>query len=433
MPLGIEPQTILFHNTSNLAMSLNRFLIILVALFLNGFSPLLADNLPPTEWIDQDTGHRIVRLSSESNSESLYFNENAWTADGDKLVYYGPSGISDYNFKTRQNELIVPGTNMFGIIVSPKSRTVYYVRRTGNGLTAFSTQLDSLVTRKIGTVPGGGSLLAVNADDTLLAGSFAEHGDRFPKPPNESKGQWMLRRLEGHQPMSLFTLDIKTGELKVFDHSTEWLNHVQFSPTDPNLLMFCHEGPWQLVDRIWTIHTDGTGLTLVHKRTMQNEIAGHEFFSPDGKWIWYDLQTPRGEDFWLAGYEVATGKRLWYHLQRDEWSIHFNVTRDGTLFAGDGGDSGQVAHAQNGRWLYLFHPEAVNLYGEKQTVRDNLIQTGVFTSEKLVNMSKQDYSLEPNVNFSPDGKWIVFRGNMFGPSYVFAVEVAKAPAGTKTQ
>jgi oligogalacturonide lyase len=415
-------------------MSTNRLFFILVALFLIPSSRVLADALPPAEWVDPDTGHRVVRLSSEPNSESLYFNENAWTAEGDKLVYYGPSGIWDYNFKTHQNELVVPGTNIFGIIVSPKSRAVYYVRRTSDGLTAFSTQLDSLATRRIGKLPGGGgSLLAVNADDTLLAGTFVEKGDRVPKPRDESKGAWMLRRLEAHQPMSLFTFNIKTGEIKTLNQSTEWLNHVQFSPTDPNLLMFCHEGPWQLVDRIWTIHTDGTGLTLVHKRAMQNEIAGHEFFSPDGKWIWYDLQTPRGEDFWLAGYEVATGKRLWYHLQRDEWSIHFNVTRDGTLFAGDGGDSGQVAHAQNGRWLYLFHPGAVNLYGEKQDEQQDLVHAGVFTSEKLVNMAKQEYSLEPNVNFSPDGKWIVFRGNMFGPSYVFAVEVAKVSTVARAQ
>jgi oligogalacturonide lyase len=402
------------------------FPLLLTALFSGALLTALGDPLPPSEWIDPDTGHRIVRLSSEPGTESLYFNENAWTANGDKLVYSGRSGIFVYNFKTHENELVVPGSNIFGVIVSPKNRTVYYVRHTPDGLAAFSTQLDTRATRKIGSVPGGGSLLAVNADDTLLAGSFAEQGDHYPKPPDESKGAWMLRRLEGHQPMALFTLNIRTGELKTFNHSTDWLNHVQFSPTDPNLILLCHEGPWQLVNRIWTIHADGTGLTLIHKRTIQNEIAGHEFFSPDGKWIWYDLQTPRGEDFWLAGYEISTGRRLWYHLQRDEWSIHYNVSCDGSLFVGDGGDSGQVAHAQNGRWLYLFRPGPVKMFGEKQAEQRDLVQTGVFTAERLINMSRQDYTLEPNVNFSPDGKWIVFRGNMFGPSYVFAVEVAKA-------
>ena len=55
-----------------------------------------------------------------------------------------------------------------------------------------------------------------------------------------------------------------------------------------------------------------------------------------------------------------------------------------------------------------------------------LIRPGVLRSEKLVNMSKHQYRLEPNVRFSPDAKWVVFRSNMFGQTYVFAVEVAKA-------
>jgi oligogalacturonide lyase len=104
-----------------------------------------------------------------------------------------------------------------------------------------------------------------------------------------------------------------TGEMKTILRSTDWLNHVQFSPTDPSMLLFCHEGPWHKVDRTWTIRTDGTGLTQIHHRTMNMEIEGHEFFSVDGRTIWYDLQTPRSEVFWLAGYELATGRRTWYH------------------------------------------------------------------------------------------------------------------------
>ncbi len=46
-----------------------------------------------------------------------------------------------------------------------------------------------------------------------------------------------------------------------------------------------------------------------------------------------------------------------------------------------------------------------------------------------MNLSKHQYRLEPNPSFTPDQKWIVFRSNMFGPTYVFAVEVAKAAAG----
>jgi oligogalacturonide lyase len=193
--------------------------------------------------------------------------------------------------------------------------------------------------------------------------------------------------------------------------------------------MFCHEGPWHKVDRIWTIRADGTGLTKIHTRTINMEIAGHEFFSADGRMIWYDLQTPRSGVFWVAGYNVSTGERIWYHLERSEWSVHFNVSPDGKLFAGDGGGPNSVAAPGNGQWIYLFRPEIVvdRTDGAVPNLKD-LIKPGVFKAEKLVNLSKHNYSLEPNVTFTPDMKWIVFRSNMFGPTHVFAVEVQRTAA-----
>ncbi|MGH1560680.1 oligogalacturonate lyase family protein [Caulobacter segnis] len=43
--------------------------------------------------------------------------------------------------------------------------------------------------------------------------------------------------------MEIFTLDLKTGDRKVVHASDKWLGHARFSPTDPALAMFCHEGP----------------------------------------------------------------------------------------------------------------------------------------------------------------------------------------------
>ena len=240
------------------------------------------------------------------------------------------------------------------------------------------------------------------------------------------KGQMMTDRLAARYPTSLFFYNIATGEKKTYDRCTDWLNHLQFSPTDPTLLMFCHEGAWHKVDRIWTIRTDGSDMKLIHQRTMVMEIAGHEFWSADGKTIWYDLQTPRGEDFWVAGYNVETGARTWYHLQRNEWGVHFNVSPDGTLFSSDGGDDKMVAHAPDGKWLYLFHPE-INIDKSADTINTtNLIQAGAFHSERLVNMAKHDYALEPNAMFSPDMKWLIFRSNMSGANQAYAVELQRA-------
>ena len=383
---------------------------------------------PPRTWIDPDTGHRIVRLTDEPGSASLYFNQNGYTADGKEMVYTTPEGIAVLNLETHLAHPVVKGRVRI-IVTGHKTQNVYYIQ--DNEI--CSTDVDSLVTRRIARLPARGSVVTVNADETLMAGTYivGDGPDYNPnRPPGaqqleqpRNKGQMMEERLAAHLLMGLFTINIRTGEIKTIHGSTDWLNHLEFSPTDPTLLMFCHEGPWHKVDRIWTMRTDGSHVTKIHTRTMAMEIFGHEFWAPDGKTIWYDLQTPRGEVFWLAGYNVETGARTWYHLERNEWSIHFNVSRDGKLFCGDGGDPGQVAHAPDGEWIYLFRPELIPNRGLEDK---SFVNPGVFHAERLVNMSKHKYNLEPNVSFTPDAKWIVFRSNMFGPTYAFAVEVAKA-------
>jgi oligogalacturonide lyase len=387
----------------------------------------------PNAWIDPDTGHRIVRLTREPGSASLYFNQNGYTADGKSMIYTTPAGISALDLESHSARPVVEG-RVRVIVTGRKNNQVYYLKEGA----VYSTDVYTGATRRIAAVPPRGSISTVNADESLLAGTYIE-GDgqdynpnrpqqpqQLDQPPN--KGQMMEERLAARLPMALFTINIKTGDTKVILKSTDWLNHLEFSPTDPTLLMLCHEGPWHKVERIWTLRTDGSQLTKIHNRTMAMEIFGHEFWSADGKTIWYDLQTPRGEDFWLAGANIETGEKTWYHLQRNEWSIHFNVSRDGSLIAGDGGDEGQVARAKDGKWIYLFRPELIPNRGIQDK---NFVNPGVLRAERLVNMSKHQYKLEPNVSFTPDQKWVIFRSNMFGATYVFAVEVAKADPNSK--
>lgn len=337
------------------------------------------------------------------------------------MVYTTPEGISAVDLVAHTSHSVVKGAVHIAV-VGRKTGDVYYSKDE----TVYATNVDSGITRQIGKLPRHGSVSTVNADEQLLAGTYVEGGtnDQPAKPLEQprNKGQMMEERLATHLPMVMFTMDVRTGEIKTILKSNDWLNHLQFSPTDPQLLMFCHEGPWHKVDRIWTIRSDGTQLRKIHTRTMEMEIFGHEFWSADGKSIWYDLQTPRGEVFWLANYDLQTGKRTWLHLQRDEWSIHYNVSRDGTLICGDGGDETQVAHAKNGEWIYLFRPE---LTTSAEVEDQSFIRAGTLSSERLVNMSRHQYSLEPNVSFTPDQKWVIFRSNMFGPTYVYAVEVEK--------
>jgi oligogalacturonide lyase len=406
-------------------------------------------NEPPTDWIEPATGHRVLRLSKDPGTASFYFHQYSFTAEGDKLVVSSKGGLATLDLTTIgvkpcKIEQIVEGRGG-SPVVGKKSREVFYLK----GGSVFATHVDTKVTRLIVKLPAGysgASGLAINADETLLASTARdpeakdkvkakEEAEGKPKgqdksgaPPVQGKG----RMTPGGRSMVLFTINIKSGDLKKIHYATDWLNHTQFSPTDPNRILFCHEGTWQLVDRIWTIRTDGTGLKLMHARTMPLEIAGHEFFSHDGKTVWFDLQTPREQVFWLAGVRLDTGERIRYPLKREFWSVHYNQSPDGKLFAGDGGGPNSVAHGGNGQWINLFTPDRPAPKAEQQAGKDGWLE-GVLKTERLVDLSKHNYKLEPNVRFTPDGRWIVFRSNMHGPSHVYAVEVKKAEKPLQTK
>ena len=391
---------------------------------------------PPTSWIDPDTGHRIIRLTREPGSDSFYFNFNGYTPDGKEMAYTTPAGISVLNLATLEAKQVVEGPAK-AIVVGHRTPNVYYTKPTADPyfFTLWRTNLDTGETQKLADLPRRAGIATINADETLAAGTFIEGdanaGGAYDGTPAQAasrmsqtnlgepvnKSELMKQRLEAKLPMTMFTVDLRTGEVKhLIEHSTDWLNHLQFSTTDPTLLVYCHEGLWWLVDRIWTMRTDGTQNHLVHPRTMEMEIAGHEWWGADGKTLFYQLHYPHGMlSSFIASYNVETGERVWLHYAPDQSSIHDNSSPDGQLFCGDGDN--------NSPWIFLFHPKLVQ---DRGTLGAHLIKGGSLESEKLVNLSKHNYRLEPNPSFTPDQKFIVFRSNMFGPDYAFAVEVAKA-------
>src|SRR5947208_130043 len=90
----------------------------------------------PREWIDPDTGHRVIRLSDEPGSASLYFHQNPYTPDGQKLIITTPTGLSAINLKTRAIEKIVD-RGVLVIITGRKTGQIYYIK---NGI-VYATDL----------------------------------------------------------------------------------------------------------------------------------------------------------------------------------------------------------------------------------------------------------------------------------------------------
>lgn len=412
----------------------------------------------PTEWTDAEAGHRVVRLTDDAGGSTLYFHDNAFSPQGDKLMFNTPNGIAIVDVATIGSQ----GPRLE--IVAPRARGGYFARRSreiyyndGSG-TITAVNIDTRRTRHVPYARG-----LINTDETLSVvknGNAVDRDGKYPRPPTRPIVPQLQRMFPGKKMEDLtpdqqysvtkedglaaralnptlqsfvFT-NLETGESRETGFQYGDLNHLQFNPVDPSLLLYCHEGTWHELDRTWTIRTDGSRMRLMHKRTMDMEINGHEWWSWNGKTVWFDLQTPRSQVFWIAGVDVETGRlaspklaaelhaseggKTRYHVERNWWGVHFNSSRDDTLFASDGGDASQVAYATDGMWINLLRVQP------NQTV----------TREKLVDMSRHNYvtgrgGVEPNVHITPDNKWVVFTGQFAqGPRHVYAVEIEKSNA-----
>ncbi len=123
-----------------------------------------AANPDPREWIDPDTGHRVIRISDEPNSQSVYFHYNSYTPEGDKMVCSSPSGIYSVDLKTLGQgtpkiEWIVDGRGASTgrgdrgtggasvlLMAAFKSRDAYY---TANGNNLYAVNVDTKVSRLV--------------------------------------------------------------------------------------------------------------------------------------------------------------------------------------------------------------------------------------------------------------------------------------------
>jgi oligogalacturonide lyase len=401
---------------------------------------------PPRDWIDGDTGHRVVRLTDDGGGSTLYFHDNAFSPRGDRVMFNTPKGIAVIEV----GRIGTPEAKLD--IVAAGGRGGYFARRTpetyftatapGGGRGRGPVMAVNVDTRNVREVPHARGV--INADETMSVVKNANAVDpdgKYPRPPTRIAVPQLQRMFPGKKMEDLtpdqqysvqkedglagralnpglqsfvFT-NLRTGESRETGFQYGDLNHMQFNPVDPNLLLYCHEGTWHELDRTWTIRTDGSEMRLIHRRAMDMEINGHEWWSWDGRTVWFDLQTPRSEVFWIAGVNMDSGKEVRYHLERDWWGVHFNSSRDDTLFASDGGDPSQVAYSTSGQWINLFRVQ-----------RD-----GTVVREKLVNMARHNYvtgrgGVEPNVHITPDRKWVIFTGQFApGQRHVYAVAIAK--------
>ncbi|WP_208589617.1 oligogalacturonate lyase family protein [Gracilibacillus suaedae] len=251
----------------------------------------------PAEWKrykDRFSGVTITQLTDYTgHSHHLYFTENGWYDNGNKILF-----CSD-----RENK-----TNLFSVNVSTGEIVQLTDHDTTygslpaclhpNGQFAFFRkehqiiEIDLITLKERVIHEGDPSLVGGNINCTA-DGKYiitCQHEDFKNKFPIDLKNGYVGHRelMEAKPYSQILQIKIEDGESTIVFDDHNFITHINTSPTHHNLITFCHEGPWHLVDhRIWGLNLETKEVWKIRERKEPREMVGHEYWYPDGEHIGY--------------------------------------------------------------------------------------------------------------------------------------------------
>ena len=248
---------------------------------------------------DRVTGVRITQLTGYlAHSCHAYFTNNGWWDGGRRLLFRGDrenasnlfsveiesgeiSRLTDFQPRAKA----VPN---FPNDVNPARPEVYYTLE--NRL--YALELETLKTRLLYCAPDGFNLHGglVGADGRYVYGVVGEDLSSRVYADLSAGYIGMEETFNAHPDSRIVRVDTENGGGEVIWQENNWVGHVNPSPKRADLLSFCHEGPWNLVDhRIWVMDTAGGAPKRVRERRAPGEMVGHEYWHLDGEHIGYQV------------------------------------------------------------------------------------------------------------------------------------------------
>lgn len=364
----------------------------------------------PSEMIaykDQTTGVPVFQMTDYNcNSYLPYFTSNTWYDGGKKIVFGSDrENASNYysldittgeiqqltNFTTQQRhqymELVYE--------MNPHKEEMYF----WHGLNLWALDLRTLEQRVIfqrdaDQQQAGAS--CCSDGKSLLIGLYDDLSVRLGRPVSFEE-TWKAK------PHSrIISLDIATGAVREIFQEDAWITHVNPSPTRPNLMTYCHEGPWDKVEqRIWGLWTD-TGENWVIRPKVGDDRFGHEFWLPDGETLGYHgWNVERGVQFFgkirydNTEYEQAEFPQSIHHIHH----VYF--------------------HDWNGMMV-------ADSFAEYPHIRIWRNEGGKISWPRILCEHRSSFHFHPahaHPRFTPDGKKVLFTSNRTGYCNIYMLDV----------
>lgn len=360
---------------------------------------------------DPISGRTVRQLTRyKGHSHHFYFTNPGWWDGGRRLLFgsdrAGRTNLFSVHLEsgeiTQHTDQDMPGppreTSFLYAAAHPSLPECYFWR----GEKLIVIDLVSNRERLLWTRPAGhqSNIINVTADGASVCSVIYEDlADRFDY--DNLHGYVGCTKYWAAFPRSrIIQVPLDGGASRTVWEEKYWIGHINTSPTQPHLLTFCHEGPWEEVDhRIWMLDMRSGKAWKLRERTMAGERTGHEYWHASGKAIGYHGYYPDGRRFFGAiDYDNANMREL--EMEGETGHIH---SLDDRLIVGDA--EGDDAHP------------FLHLWGRNGSAYD---RPRILCRHDSSSACQQ---LHVHPRFSADGTRIVFTSDATGYGQVYEVEV----------
>lgn len=348
--------------------------------------------------VDSQTGRTYTRLTRTSRNKHLYFYVDVFDEAG-RIIYVSErDGHLNYYRMDLDTGVATQLTEETDIAAAGLAchnpscgKLVYWAGKKLRILDTGTLTCDTVI-----DYPRYGGYLTLTADARNVL-TYYDTGAEEDLPGGSRKwvGPWGIFGIPIDDPGS-----IETPSGNPVLETPCRVNHIQASPTDPDLIEYCWEGSWSDVpQRMWMTNLAGTeGGAMGRQRP--NESRGHEFWFADGsKMGYHGTRVDADVNIGIIGTVTSDS--------REEWQLDLEAS------------SGHCMYHQ-GRDLWI-----TDRAGGDNAIAIIHTGDGIGRFERLCfhNSSWKSQGCHPHPQFSPGGSRLVWTTDGEGVSQVYMMEM----------
>lgn len=378
----------------------------------------------PVTTRDPYTGCTVIRLTQpDHTSHHMYFYNRMVTSDSSRLLYCaevdGRRNLYLMDLATGDGVQLTEGDGLddYGAMISADDKSIYYQQdRKVWQLDLATLQRTCLYSAPEGWDCGNWGM----SDDNRYLVMTETRRDTLPDLAGKKGWEFFPLTCAAKPLCHIVYVDTQTGKQHIVVEDRCWFGHAQLRPGDPDTIMFCHEGPYDMIDaRLWLIQSDGSNYRCARPQP-KDVIITHEFWMPSGDKMAYVYR--KADDGSTETIRMMRPETLEEELFMPCLPYaHFICDHQRRWFVGDCQGQETPIHLQTGKdksqevrndFIYL-----VDIANKKEIP---LCYHG--TSWTTIHGTPQD--AHPHPCFTPDGTGVVFTSDKEGKPCVYLAKTA---------